>query len=121
MADSINDKKDANMPHIGDMLGTINANLGVSGSYLASKLGLKNNTSISTYLRRPSLQAETIWNISLSLGYNMFRDLANAVDEHIPKRIDPKINALLLEKDKRIEDLEKELKIYKEIVGVWKK
>jgi transcriptional regulator with XRE-family HTH domain len=105
-------------PHIGKLIGKLLKDQSITNASLAKKLGLKSPKSITEYLRRPSLQADIIWKISEVLHRNIFREFANEMDIQMPPHNSYTTDQKLIEKDNRIAELEKELSIYKEIVGV---
>ncbi len=65
------------------------------------------DTGVSAYCQRPSIQTAILWKAGLALKHNIFADLA-AVFPYPPDAVNPL--------QKRVEDLERELAIYKSIV-----
>lgn len=106
-------------PHMGTLVKTRVRQKGISNAVLARKLNVT-PIGITRYFDRGSLQAGILWNISVAIGYNLFAEMGMALP--VPYKYAGHEEAIIIlkeqciEKDKRIEDLEKELSIYKSIV-----
>lgn len=102
-------------PHIGKMLNQQLIERKIPKSDIAKKLFLANN-SVLKYTRQQSLQAGILWNLSKAIGYNFFEDLAVLLPPNPKNKITNEVEEALLEKDRKIEALENELKLYKQLI-----
>ena len=106
-------------PHMGELVRKRLRQKGVSNAILARKLNIT-PIGVTRYFGRSSLQAGILWNISVAIGYNLFAEMGMGLP--VPYKYTGHEEAIIIlkeqctEKDKRIEDLEKELSIYKSIV-----
>lgn len=65
---------DAGMPHMGELIRKHLEQKGIAGSWLAERLGI-HRTSVYKMLRRPSIDTDTLYKISILLNYNFFETL----------------------------------------------
>lgn len=83
---------------------------------ITRKLG-RNGGAIYPILRRPSMQAYLLWEVSIALEYNYFRDLADALD----KKAGHVLESGNVPDKEKIAALEKELSDLKESHSYLKK
>ena len=102
-------------PHIGKMLDQQLMERKIPKAEIARKLVIASN-NVLKYTRQQSLQVGILWNLSKAIGYNFFEDLAALLPPN-PKPVTTKeVEEALLEKDRKIEALEVELKLYKQLI-----
>ena len=93
-------------PHIGQLLANLLHQKGWAKTDLCTALGIS-DTGVTAYCKNQSLQVGVLWKAGLALKHNIFADLSAAFP------YPPGANNPL---QKRIDELERELAIYKNIV-----
>jgi hypothetical protein len=97
--------EDLPMPHIGANLKVFFKDRRTHKSVLARILKV-NDVSIVRYQKRPSLQCRILWELSLALKHNFFKDLAALMPEDFTTYA-----PIDTSKDERIAQLEEEVKM----------
>lgn len=113
------EKKPNPHPHIGALVKKALIKNSVSQAELARRMSLK-PTSIGIYLKRSSLQFGILWDVGIALNYDFLSELINHFPSGFPLNEDSEILKELKEKNTRITDLEKEIEIYKNALGIKK-
>lgn len=108
------------MPHIGAMVKAQLKLKHLTMADVARKMEVARN-GVLEYTRNPSLQVGILWHLSKIICHNFFEDLAallpsNNTDANGKPLAESEALAQLAEKEKRIKELEMELKVYKDIV-----
>lgn len=104
-------------PHIGAMVKSVMVNKRISQAELARRMDIS-SSSLARYFNHSSLQFGILWNLSIALEYDFLTKLANLYPKNIPLNQESKLVIDLQEKQRRLEDLEKEIKIYKAALGI---
>lgn len=100
-------------PHMGQLLAKVLRQKGWSQAHLCTALGVS-DTGVYAYIKNPSLQAGILWKAGLALKYNFFADLAAAFP--YPPETENPLQKRMEVLERKAEDLERELEIYKRIV-----
>jgi len=101
--------------HTGELLWQKMKEQKIAKTTLAAKTG-RADSAIFPILKRPSVQAYVLWEISEAMGYNFFHDIAEALDEQTKYTL---ANGKKKEKQK-ITELEQENEKLKLEVGILK-
>lgn len=113
--DKENQVKNSTLPHIGLML---KKHIGANHLYQsawAKDQGVHAIT-VSSYLKKPTIQIDTMFDICKALKYNFFRNIADALPAELPPFAVNKLQTELDEVKKENEKLQMEVKILKEIL-----
>lgn len=96
-------------PHTGSVLKTFLGRKGVSKAAVAQKLGY-NTTCVYAYFKRPTMQVSLLWKLSILLGHNFFKDIAEQLPADLSNNVPPDTtkDRLLAAKDEQIAALQKE-------------
>jgi transcriptional regulator with XRE-family HTH domain len=110
---------EAPYPHMGELLRKRIQLSGMTGAEVARKLSIS-NTTIARYFNNSSLQAGILWNVGMAIKHNFFSEMGKLMpmpfhDPDAQKTSSDSQEQLAACKEK-INDLEKELAIYKAIV-----
>ena len=103
-------------PHTGQLLTAYKKEHKVNSAALARELDVS-PTGVADYYKRESLQIGVLWKISLALEHNFFTAFAEGLPFGPESAVTTALRAQLAEKEKIIEGLEKELEVYRRIVG----
>jgi hypothetical protein len=101
--------------HTGELLWQKMKEQKIAKTTLAAKTG-RADSAIFPILKRPSVQAYVLWEISEAMGYNFFHEIAEALDEQTKYTL---ANGKKKEKQK-ITELEQENEKLKLEVGILK-
>ena len=104
-------------PHIGAMVRKVMINKAVSQAELARRLQIS-SSSMAQYFRNSSLQFGILWNLGIALEHDFLTELSNHYPVNISFNEKSKLVSGLKEKTEKINDLEKEIKIYKVALGI---
>ncbi|MGK4566184.1 hypothetical protein [Flavobacterium sp. 3HN19-14] len=96
-------------PHIGQIIGDYMKAHNILNATVARRIGIATN-GIGYYLQQESLQLGIIWKVGVAVGHNFLAEIAEQHPYWLP-------SAKELKLESEIEDLKKELEIYKRIVG----
>jgi len=107
-------------PHIGNLVWKVMNSKRISQAELARKMQIS-SSSMSALFTRPSMQFGILWNIGIALEYDFLTEIANNYPATIPRNEKSKIVSALIAKEKEVEDLEKEIRIYKSALGIREK
>lgn len=99
------DKMEYPHPHLGNMIEKIIRKKRISQAEVARKMNVSPST-MANYLRQPSIQFGILWKLCIALEYDFLSELKT----YYPPKIQSKNNTAEQEK---IQELEKEIAIYK--------
>lgn len=102
-------------PHIGNLIKDVLEMRGLSQSEVARRIGVK-PTTFYGYLFQESIQFGILWKISIAVNYNFFAEMVNHLPESVIKSKPSVYDNTLHEKEAEIEDLKKEIEIYKNLL-----
>lgn len=111
------EKKEHPHPHIGALVRKAMLEKNVSQADLARRIGLK-STAIAVYLKRTSLQFGILWDLGIALKHDFLLEIANSYPPGFPLNDRSAVLQDLNEKTLKITDLEKEIAIYKNALGI---
>lgn len=111
------EKKEYPHPHIGALVRKVMAAKNISKVELSRRLGLS-PTGVGIYLNRASLQFGILWDIGIVLKHDFLLEIANHYPAGVPMNENSNIIKELNEKKAKIADLEKEIEIYKNALGI---
>lgn len=103
------------LPHMGTFIKNKIEQERISNAELSRRLGVTQST-INSYLEQQTLQTKTIFKLSQVLGYNLFTDLIVMLPQEIQNSNKTIFQQTIDDKQKEIEDLKKEIAIYKDIL-----
>jgi len=106
-------------PNVGKLVRKAMLEKGMSKAELARRMGIS-PTSINGYLDHPSLQLGIIWNLGIALQHDFLLEIANSYPAGFALNQNSNIIKELTEKTQKIIDLEKEIEIYKNALGIRK-
>lgn len=112
-------KKSNPHPHIGSMVEKVMKTKGISKAELARQMGLS-GVSIGFYLKHHSLQFGILWDLGIALKHDFLLEITNSYPEGFPLNENANIIKKLNENKAKIADLEKEIEIYKNALGIKK-
>lgn len=104
-------------PHIGAMVRSVMTKKRISQAELARRMDIS-SSSLARYFNHSSLQFGILWNLGIALEYDFLTKIANHYPTNIPLNEESKLVIDLQAKEKQLEDLEKEIKIYKAALGI---
>jgi hypothetical protein len=104
------------MPHAGKLLRGYMTSNHIKGVDICESLGVADN-AVSDYCRRESLQLGILWKISVALEHNFFTAFADALPFGPDSAKTVALQQEIALKDRQIEDLQKELGIYKKLIN----
>ena len=82
---------------------------------IARRMNIAQST-LNGYFVQQTLQTKTIWKLSHAIGYNLFTDLIRLLPEELQNSNKTSFQITIDNQQKEIEDLKKEITIYKEIL-----
>ena len=103
------------LPHMGSFIKRKIDEQKISYAEVSKRLNIKPPT-INGYFYQETLQTRIIWKLSQAIGYNLFNDLTLLLPEEVQNSNKNSYQESILEQQKEIEDLKKEIAIYKEIL-----
>lgn len=113
------EKKEHPHPHLGNLVRKVMVAKNINSAELSRRLGLS-KTGVGMYLNRSSLQFGILWDLGIELKHDFLSEIIN----HYPADIILNQNSDLVqdlnEKNAKIADLEKEIEIYKNALGIKK-
>ena len=106
--------RESQTPHldIGRAIEQILKEKNLTHAEVARRVGV-HQSAFKRYLGKPSMQVGVLWNVSLALDYNFFGDVMSDLPEKVFNNNNAPFFATLQEQAKTIEDLKKEIEIYK--------
>jgi len=113
------EKKEHPHPHIGALVRKVMVAKNITPAELSRRLGIS-ATGVGVYLNRSSLQFGILWDLGIALKHDFLLEIANHYPEGFPLNENAKIIKELEEKKAKIADLEKEIEIYKNALGIRK-
>jgi len=113
------EKKEHPHPHIGNLVRKVMVAKNINSAELSRRLGLS-KTGVGMYLNRSSLQFGILWDLGIELKHDFLSEIANHYPSDIPLNENANIIKESEEKKAKIVDLEKEIEIYKNALGIRK-
>ena len=104
-------------PHIGQLLKAYTSKQRISYSSWRQTAG-KDYSTVFRYHKRASLQMDTLFEISQTLGHNFLREIADMLPATIPPERIPDQHQRVLEQEQRIKELELQVATLKEALGL---
>lgn len=108
--------EEKHLPHIGEMVKREVERSRLSLAQLGKILGVNGNAVSKYYLSR-SMQAGLVLKLSKALNHDFFSEILEGLPEDYPRKPDETSAQKVAELEAEIEDLKKELAIYKDIVA----
>ena len=105
----------AKLPHMGTFIKNKIDEQKISYAEVCRRMNITQPT-INGYFIQQTLQTKTIWKLSQALGYNIFTDLIVLLPEEIQNSNKTSFQQTIDDKQNEIEDLKKEIAIYKDIL-----
>jgi transcriptional regulator with XRE-family HTH domain len=102
-------------PHIGNLIKDVLEMRGLTQSEVSRRIGVK-PTTFYGYWFQESIQFGILWKIAIAVNYNFFADMVNNLPESVVKSKASMYDNILKQKDAEIEDLKKEVEIYKNLL-----
>ena len=104
------------LPHLGTFIKNKIDEQKISYAEVSRLLGVKQPT-INGYFFQDTLQTRIIWKLSHALQYNLFADIISFLPENIQNSNTITSQKIILAQQQEINDLKKEIAIYKEILS----
>jgi hypothetical protein len=104
------------LPHLGTFIKNKIDEERLSYAEVCRRINIKQPT-INGYFVQESLQTKIIWKLCHALQYNLFADIISFLPEHIQNKNTTTTQKIILAQQEEIEDLKKEIAIYKEILS----
>lgn len=105
----------SSLPHMGTFIKKKINEQKISYAEVSRRLNV-HQSCITSYFEQQTLQTRIIWKISQAIGYNLFTDLIQLMPEELQNSNKTSFQQTILDKQQEIDDLKKELAIYKEIL-----
>ena len=105
----------AKLPHMGSFIRNKIDAQKLSYAEVCRRMGITHPT-INGYFNQETLQTRTIWKLSQVLGYNLFTDLIVKLPVEIQDSNKTSFQQTINDKQNEIENLKKEIAIYKDIL-----
>lgn len=102
------------LPHMGTFIKNKIDEQKISRAEVCRRMNITQPT-INGYFIQQTLQTKTIWKLSHAIGYNLFTDLIRLLPEELQNSNKTSFQETIDNQQKEIEDLKKEITIYKEI------
>lgn len=106
-------------PHIGQLVKRVMWEKKITQAEVARRMTIS-PSSLAKYFRQPSLQFGILWNLGIAIGYDFLTELTDYYPPSLLLNGEAKISKELIEKQQKIADLEKEIEIYKAVLGIKK-
>ena len=103
------------LPHIGNLVAEIMKQKKMTVAEVARKLGVT-SSSVANYLRNDSLQIRILWQLAVVLEYNFLADVMDFLPEKVLNSTESSFQKSITAQASEIEDLKKEIEIYKGIL-----
>lgn len=104
-------------PHIGNMLRKYVKEKRIFQAVWARKQGIQPK-NVLAYLKRPNMRIDTLFTICQILNYNFFKQISDALPPDMPPATEDASAARVKELEQRVHDLETEVKVLRDVVGV---
>ena len=103
------------LPHMGTFIKNKIDEQKISYAEVCRRMNITQPT-INGYFIQDTLQTRILWKLSHAIGYNLFTDLIRLLPEELQNSNKTSFQETILTQQKEIEDLKKEIAIYKEIL-----
>lgn len=103
------------LPHMGTFIKNKIEAQKISYAEVCRRMNIKQPT-INGYFIQETLQTKTLWKLSHAIGYNLFTDLICLLPEELQNSNKTYFHETIISKQQEIDDLKKEIAIYKEIL-----
>ena len=113
------EKKEHPHPHIGALVKKTMIAKGISQAELSRRMGLS-SADVANYFKRTSLQFGILWDLGIVLKHDFLLEIANSYPPGFQLNEKSDLVKELNEKTLKIIDLEKEIEIYKNALGIRK-
>ena len=104
-----------NLPHMGTFIKNKIDAQNISYAEVCRRMNIAQPT-INSYFFQETLQIRTIWKLSQAIEYNLFTDLIVLLPIEIQNSNKTSFQYTIDEQQQQIEDLKKEITIYKDIL-----
>lgn len=104
------------LPHMGELIKKRIIEKNISFSEVARRMNLSQPT-ISNYFHQSTLQTKVIFNISIAIEHNLFADIMQYLPQNIQNANNTTFHDTIIQQQEQIEELSKELNIYKQILN----
>lgn len=111
-----NTKTTNELPHMGTFIKNKIDSQNSNYAEIARSMNIAQST-LNGYFIQETLQTRTIWKLSHAIGYNLFTDLILLLPEELQNSNKTIFQQTIDNQQKEIEDLKKEIAIYKEILS----
>lgn len=109
--------KETELPHIGEMVRREMERQNLTPTQVGRLLGVK-STTVRAYFKSRSMQAGLILMLGRGLKYDFFSEILEGLPKEYPRKADEGAAQKVADLEARIWELEKEVKIYREVVGI---
>ena len=103
------------LPHMGTFIKNKIDEQKISYAEVCRRMNITQPT-INGYFIQDTLQTRILWKLSHAISYNLFTDLIRLLPEELQNSNKTSFQETILTQQKEIEDLKKEIAIYKEIL-----
>jgi transcriptional regulator with XRE-family HTH domain len=104
------------LPHMGILIRNKINEQKITYAEVCRRIGIKQPT-ISSYFEQKSLQTRIIWKLCHALNYNFFADIISFLPENLQNTNATTTQKIAVSQQQEIDDLKKEIAIYKEILS----
>jgi transcriptional regulator with XRE-family HTH domain len=113
---STNQNSKNELPHMGTLVRNKINEKKITYAEACRRIGIKQPT-ISNYFEQNSLQTRIIWKLCHALDYNFFADIISFLPENLQNTNATTAQKIAILQQQEINDLKKEIAIYKEILS----
>ena len=103
------------LPHMGTLIKNKIDEQKISYAEVCRRMNITQPT-INGYFIQDTLQTRIIWKLSQAIDYNLFTDIIKLLPEELQNSNKTSFQETIRSQQKEIEDLKKEIAIYKEIL-----
>ena len=104
------------LPHMGTFIKNKIDERNITYAEIARRMNIHQST-IHGYFIQQTLQTRIIWKLSIAIEYNLFTDLIQFLPEALQNTNKTSFQQTILAQQQEINDLKKEITIYKEILN----
>lgn len=104
------------LPHMGELIKKRILEKKISFSEVARRIKVSQPT-ISNYFHQSSLQTKVLFNISIAIEHNLFADIMQYLPQNIQNANNTTFHDTIIQQQEQIEELSKEINIYKQILN----
>ncbi|TBX70392.1 XRE family transcriptional regulator [Flavobacterium silvisoli] len=107
----------AKLPHMGTFIKNKIQEQNITYAETARRMNIKQST-LNGYFIQETLQTRIIWKLSQALNYNLFTDIIQLLPEELQNTNKTSFQQTIQTQQQEINDLKKEISIYKEILSL---